>query len=129
MGIKGQEKELWRALFSRTRRRVIGLLFSQPGRTFYANEIVRSVAVGTGSVQRELTRLAEAGLLSVRRIGNQVHYQANSDSLFYPELRAMVMKTDGVALRVRRALVDLGGEIVLAVLYGPGLRADAGTPR
>lgn len=126
MGIKGQEKELWRALFSRTRRRVLGLLFGEPGRTFYANEIVRSVAAGTGSVQRELTRLADAGLLSVERIGNQVHYRANPDCLFFPELRSMAMKSDAVARHVRQVLDKIDGEVVAAVLYGADLREATG---
>lgn len=93
MGTIVQGKELWSALFTRTRRRVLGLLYMHPKRSFYANEIVRLADVGTGSVQRELAKLEAVGVLRARRVGNQRHYQANPDCLFFDELRAMVAKT------------------------------------
>ena len=82
-------------LFSKTQRGVIGLLFGNPDRSFYANEIVRHVDAGIGTVQRELERLTAAGLLTVRRIGNQKHYQANRASPIFDELEAIVVKTMG----------------------------------
>ena len=74
-------------MFTRTQRQVLSLLFGFPERSFYANEVVRLAGVGTGSVQRELARLSEAGLLTVKRIGNQKHYQANSESPIFSELQ------------------------------------------
>ena len=50
------------ALFTKVQQRVLGLLFGNPGRSFYANEIIALAGSGTGAVQRELARLAEAGL-------------------------------------------------------------------
>ncbi len=38
------------ALFSKTQRQVLGLLFGQPDKSFYAKEIIRLAGVGTGSV-------------------------------------------------------------------------------
>src|SRR5690242_4489737 len=64
-------------LFSRTQQRVLGLLFGQPGRSFYANEIIQLAKGGSGSVQREIARLVQSGLVTVRAVGNQKHYQAN----------------------------------------------------
>ncbi len=96
MGTIVQGKELWRALFGRTRRRVLGLLYLHPDRTFYTNEIVRLAGVGAGGVQRELARLEEAGVVTVRQVGNQRHYRANPECLFFAELRAMVERTHAV---------------------------------
>ena len=45
------------ALFTKTQRRVLGLLFGNPDRSYYANEIVRFAGAGIGAVQRELERL------------------------------------------------------------------------
>lgn len=123
MGIIVQGKELWRALFTRTRRRVLGLLFGYPERSFYANEIVRLAGVGTGSVQRELARLTAAGLLVVKPVGNQKHYRANTESPFYPELRSLVVKTYGALAQLRGAFKTLGAEVEVAFVYGAG--ADA----
>ena len=92
MGTEVQGTELWNALFGRTRRRLLGLLFGQPDRSFYANEIVRLADVGTGAVQRELARLEAAGAVTVRAVGNQRHYRANPEAPFFEDLRAMAAK-------------------------------------
>lgn len=120
MGIIAQGKNLWNALFTRTQRQVLSLMFGFPERSFYANEVVRLAGVGTGSVQRELKRLSEAGLLTVTRIGNQKHYQANSDSPIFSELQSIVLKTFGAIDQLRQAVGKLPGEVSLAMIYGPG---------
>ncbi len=118
MGIIVQGKGLWRALFTRTQRRVLGLLYGYPDRSFYANEIVRLAGVGTGAVQRELNRLSEAGLFTVKKVGNQKHYQANRDCPIYPEIRSLVVKTFGALDEVRRQVQSRADDIDLAILHG-----------
>jgi predicted nucleotidyltransferase len=105
-------------LFSKTQRRVLGLLFGDPTRSYYTNEVVRFAGSGIGAVQRELENLSAAGLLTVTRIGNQKHYQANRESPIYSELRGIVLKTFGVADVLRGALAPLGDRIQLAFIYG-----------
>jgi len=80
------------ALFSKAQRRVLGLLFGHSERSFYANEIVRAARAGVGAVQRELEGLAAAGLVTVSRVGNQKHYQANRGSPIFGELQSIVAK-------------------------------------
>jgi predicted nucleotidyltransferase len=106
------------ALFSSTQQRVLGLLFGQPGRSFFATEIIERVAKGSGSVQRELKKLAESGLVTVSRVGNQKHYQANPESPIYAELCSLLRKTVGLAEPLREALAEAGEDILLALVYG-----------
>lgn len=84
------------ALFPGTKQRVLGLLFGQPDRSFYATEVIGLVASGSGAVQRELANLAQTGLVTVKAVGNQKHYQANPDSPIFAELCAIVQKTIGL---------------------------------
>ena len=123
MGIIVQGKSLWNALFTRTQRQVLSLMFGFPERSFFANEIVRLAGVGTGSVQRELAKLSDAGLLTVSRIGNQKHFQANPSCPIYSELRGIVLKTFGVLDQLRKAIEELPGEIELAIIYGSEIHA------
>ena len=95
------------ALFTKTQQRVLAVLFGQSDRSFYANEIIGLAASGSGAVQRELARLEEAALVTVRRIGNQKHYQANHAAPIFAELRAIVLKTFGVTDVLRAALQPL----------------------
>jgi len=78
------------ALFTKTRQRVLGLLYGQPDIRFYTNEIVRRADMGRGTIQRELDRLVSAGLLTVTREGNRRHYQANEHNPVYHQLLALV---------------------------------------
>lgn len=106
------------ALFTKTQRQVLGLLFGHPDRSWYINEIVRKAGVGIGTVQRELEKLTSAGLLTVRKVGNQKHYQANTGSPVFQELRGIVLKTFGVADELRRALEPVAAKITVAFVYG-----------
>jgi hypothetical protein len=92
------------ALFTKTQQRVLAVLFGQSQRSFYANEIIGLAGSGSGAVQRELARLEAAALVTVRRIGNQKHYQANHAAPIFEELRGIVLKTFGVAAVLRAAL-------------------------
>jgi predicted nucleotidyltransferase len=106
------------ALFSSTQKRVLGLLFGQPERSFYANEIIGRLGAGSGAVQRELKKLTESGLIEVSRVGNQTHYQANPESPIFAELCALVRKTVGLADPLRAALEPAQESIELALVYG-----------
>ena len=85
------------ALFSGTQQRVLGLIFGQPERSFYATELIGLIGAGSGAVQRELARLAQSGIVTVHPVGNQKHYQANRDSPIYAELCGIAQKTVGLA--------------------------------
>lgn len=106
------------ALFARVRQRVLGVLFANPSRTFYANEIIALARSGTGAVQRELVRLEASGLVTATRVGKQKHYQANARAPVFKELRALVLKTSGLAEVLRRALRPLEARIRAAFVYG-----------
>jgi predicted nucleotidyltransferase len=113
-----RECSLADALFSTTQQRVLGLLFGQPNRSFYATELITQTASGSGAVQRELARLEQSGLVTVKRLGNQKHYQADHDSPLYEELCAIVQKTVGLAEPLRAALAPLADRIRAAFVYG-----------
>ncbi|MFV9616785.1 MAG: nucleotidyltransferase domain-containing protein [Gammaproteobacteria bacterium] len=80
------------AIFTKTQQKVLGLLFGQPEKSFYTNEIMRLASIGRGTISRELDRLVAASLLTISKEGNQNHYQANPDCLIYPELMSIARK-------------------------------------
>jgi predicted nucleotidyltransferase len=106
------------ALFTRVQQRVLGILFSNPDRSFPATELIALAGVGTGAVHRELTRLVESGLVTVTPVGKQRRYQANRQSPVFPELHGLVQKTVGLAEPLRRALAPLATRIRIAFVYG-----------
>lgn len=89
----GTKTSLAAALFPSVQRRVLALLFGEPGRSFQSGELIRLAKGGTGGVHRILGRLADAGWVTVARIGNQKHYRANRACVAFHELHGLVEKT------------------------------------
>ena len=106
------------ALFPKVRQRVLAVLFGNPDRSFYANEVIALAQSGTGAVQRELAALLDAGLLLMTRRGNQKHFQANAAAPVFAELRGLVLKTMGLADVLRVALAPIDTQISAAFVYG-----------
>jgi len=106
------------ALFGKTRRSVLALLFGQPGRSFYLREIATRAASGMSQVQKELQQLVAAGLVLREQRANQTHFRANPEAPIYVELLGIVTKTFGVADVLRKMLVPFKNRIRLAFVYG-----------
>jgi len=116
--LDGKTYSLGEALFSKTQRQILGLLFGHPDKSYFAKEIYRLAGLGVGTVHRELDKLTSVGLLTLEHVGNQKHYRANRKSPIFEELRGIVQKTFGLADVLREALSGHADEIKLAFIYG-----------
>lgn len=108
------------ALFGRTRRNILALLFGSPDSRFYVRQIVRRTGTGVGAVQRELATLQQAELIERIPEGNQVFFRANRASPVFEELRGLVNKTTGLADRLRAELLHFDESEIIrsAFIYG-----------
>ncbi len=106
------------ALFTPVQQRVLGLLFGQPERRFQSGELIRLAHGGTGAVHRQLARLADSGLVTVTRTGNQKHYQAREDCPVFTELHGLVVKTVGLVEPIRKAFEPLAPRVHAAFVFG-----------
>jgi len=120
---RSRQKSLAGALFTKTQQRVLGVLFGQPARSFYASELIRNAGTGSGAAQRELAKLEGSGLISARRIGHQKHYQANAESPLFADLRNIILKTVGLAEPLRDSLTPISRTIRAAFVYGSVAKA------
>jgi len=105
-------------LFGKTQRALLALFFARPEQSFYLRQIVRLAGIGQGAAQRELARWVEAGLLVRTQRGHQVHFQANRESPVFAELKALTVKTAGVADVLREALAAVADRVTLAFVHG-----------
>jgi len=92
-----EHKSISSALFGKVRREMLALFFSRPDESFYLRQIARMTGVGQGAVQRELKRLAEAGIVTRTARGRRVDYRANRACPLYNELQGLMTKTAGLA--------------------------------
>ena len=79
-------------LFTKTQERVLSVIFGDVDQSFTVTEIIKAARCGSGSVQREIAKLAEGGLITMTPIGNQKRYQANDEAPIFEELRRIVLK-------------------------------------
>lgn len=114
-------------LFGAYRREILGLLLLRLGESFHVRHIARLTGVPVGSLNRELALLLDAGLLTRRHIGNQVHYQANQDNPIFNEMAGIFRKTTGVTDVLGRALEPLGDQVHLAFVFGSMAQGRAGS--
>lgn len=106
------------ALFSDSQTRVFQWLFGQPEREFHLSELLRLTGLGSASLQRELNKLADAGLVLSERVGNLRRFQANPRSPVFDELVALTRKTLGAEPLLREALLPLADNLEGAWLFG-----------
>ena len=107
-------RSLSSVLFPGYRRRVLGLLWLQPDETLHGSEIARRTGLPPGTLTRELKLLADVGLLTQEKRGNQMLYRANRNSPIFAELSGILRKTSGLADIVAGALTLLTDEIACA---------------
>jgi predicted nucleotidyltransferase len=79
-------------LFKDYRRRVLSLLLLHPDKQYHVREIARLTGTVAGTLHKELSRLAEAGVLEKEAVGNQVQYRANLECPIYEELSSILEK-------------------------------------
>ena len=121
-----RDNDLCAILFGKTRRAVLAVLYGHPGEAFYLRELARATGVGLGSVQREVKKLTDAGVIRRTTRGRQVYYEANPDCPIFPELRSLMAKTAGMGDVLRSALGPLAEGVEAAFVYGSMASGEAG---
>lgn len=111
-------------LFTNYRSRVLGLLLLHPERTYYLREIARLTSTIPGTLKRELDKLLEVGLLTVKKVGNQNHYQANRECPIYEDLANVLRKTSGLVDVLMSGLLPLSEKIKSAFVFGSVARGN-----
>lgn len=118
MVTRNTDLSLAATLFGKACRAALSLLFGHADESFYLRQIARCSGLGLGPVQRELKRLAAAGIITRKVQGRQVYFQANPACPIFDELKRIMIKTAGVADVLRTALAPLAGRVRAAFVYG-----------
>ncbi|MBU0652175.1 MAG: nucleotidyltransferase domain-containing protein [Proteobacteria bacterium] len=118
MGILGE------LLSSKIRAEIFRNLFGiAPDSALYMREIERRTGFAIGTVQTELKKLQRLDIISGVRDGNRVYYRANTAHPVYPEIRALVLKTSGLADVIVNALGN-ETDIRVAFVFGSFARQE-----
>lgn len=93
---------------SKTRRKVLELLFLHPSKNLYLRRIVRQIGEEVNAVKRELDILTSAKLLVRERRLNKVFYRLNENWLYYDEFLRIFAKRSFLAKEFIRNLPKIG---------------------
>jgi DNA-binding transcriptional ArsR family regulator len=114
-------------LRSENQLRLLAALFLAPQASWTVSGLARQTGVPQPSASREIARLAEAGLVVAQEKSGRREVRANVDSVIYPELRSMLLKTVGPKPVLEDALSGLAG-VQAAYIYGSWARRYHGQP-
>ncbi|MFO7624784.1 MAG: nucleotidyltransferase domain-containing protein [Anaerolineales bacterium] len=118
---------MFTSLFSsHVRAKVIAAFFLSPGEKYNAWELAQKLKVNYSAVWKELARLERLGILISEPQGNSKEYQVNNECPIAPELRSIILKTEGAGLVIREKLLEMG-RIHEAYIYGSYASGDADT--
>lgn len=116
--------ELVEIVSSRVKAELLRILFGLEHPRIHLRELVRQSGLSVATVQQELRRLARIGLVASTRDGNRVYYAANPAHPLYSTISELVLKTDGLASVLSRALKD-DSAVELAFVFGSVARGNA----
>lgn len=105
-------------LMTRNRQAVLAALLLQPERAWFLRELARHLRLQPSSIQKELSLLAGAGIVSRVVEGRHVYFQAETGCPIFPELQRLLVKTAGAVSALREALLPFGDRIVAAFVHG-----------
>ena len=112
------ENLLCGGLFGKTRQAVLALLYGRAGSSFYTKQVLDTVRIGRGTVQRELKNLTNAGIIIREVQGKQVYYHANEKCPIFNDLKSIVRKTFGVADVLRQCISTQADKVKVAFIFG-----------
>lgn len=102
---------------SKVRAEIFRILFGLDEKEMHLREISRRAGLAVATVQQDLAKLVELGLVVRRQDGNRVCYRADVNNPLYADIRQLVWKTAGMAGILEELMDDEG--IQCAFVFGP----------
>ena len=109
---------------SRVRAKVLSAFFLRAGENRNAWELAKDLGENYSAVWKELARLEGLGILTVEQRGNSKEYRVNDRCPIIPELRSIVLKTEGVGGALKEKLRGMRG-VKEAYIYGSYASGEA----
>lgn len=105
-------------LFTGYRRQLLGLLLLKLDQVWHVREITQLTHTQSGTLHKELTRLAQAGILTRTEQRNQLWYQTDIRCVVFEELASILRKTSGLADVLRQVLWLVSAKLHFAAGFG-----------
>ena len=108
---------------SKTRQKLLRLLFLNKNQKFYLSEIAEKISVSIGTTQRELNKLAKFDIVTSEKKGNMRYYFINKQNQFLRELKKIIKATIGIEIELRNIIKGIH-EIKYAFIFGSYVKGE-----
>ena len=105
----------------------VSAFYLEPDRPAPISQLARELELDAGGLTREATRLERAGLIRSQRIGRQRLLHPRTESVYYVDLHALLLKAFGPASIIGPALAQVPG-IEEAMIFGSWAARYLGEP-
>jgi len=105
-------------LINKTTQGLLAATVLQPDRWWYLSDLAKHLRRRPSSLQSPLFALVSAGILSRRKEGNRVYFQANLNCPFLPELQGLMAKTVGLVEVLCETFLPLKDRLEVAFIHG-----------
>ncbi|PKL36790.1 hypothetical protein CVV38_02735 [Candidatus Peregrinibacteria bacterium HGW-Peregrinibacteria-1] len=102
---------------SNTRIKLLTVFLMNPGEEYFIRELTRLLDEQINSVRRELNNLHKMGLLKAREKNRKKYYHANEGFVIYEELKSIISKAQASSETLVKDLKKMG-DIKLLLLSG-----------
>jgi DNA-binding transcriptional ArsR family regulator len=103
---------------SRTRVKLLRIFLTNPNNNYYVRELTRKIKERINSVRRELENLEKIELITHHDDGQKKYYRVNANFILYPELKALILKSQLIVERSLSKSLKQIGQISYLVLTG-----------
>lgn len=104
-------------LFSKTIRKLLAIFVANPKNRYYLRQLCVLIESSPRPLQLALRKLEMSGLLESSREANIKFYRINEKSPIYPEIKGIILKTEGIGKILRDGLKKLKN-VKCAFIYG-----------
>jgi predicted nucleotidyltransferase len=104
-------------LMPAARVKVLAFLLLNAAEECHMREIARRAGVPLQAAQRELENLERIALVQRAKRGRQVFFRVDASHPLFADLRALLLKSDGLSIPLRQALERVSG-VQAAAVYG-----------
>lgn len=119
--------EIFSQLFeSRVKARLIKFFMLNDKREYSSQEVVNKNKMSSVQIGRELNRFEKMRMVLVRTKKGKKYYQTNTDFIFYPELKNLVVKSNTLPECRSLSQIKNVGKVRLALISGVFLNYPKG---
>lgn len=91
---------------SKVRSEIFRNLFGMSQDALHLRELERRSGLTVGTVQQEVRKLLSLDLIIRIKDGNRIYYKANTDHPLFPDIKNLVLKTNGLVDVIKDALSE-----------------------